>query len=135
MVSVRTRCQPYNPWFSLYASKARPAGWHFYERRHDMWGKVIGVFVTLGVVGYMFHAMNASNTAIQKAMDNNPATKEEKAMLKQEGIDPNDPDAVKKYAAKKAKEIEEYQHSADGLTGDGTEKTPNQQPPAQQQPQ
>jgi hypothetical protein len=100
-----------------------------------MWARVFGVFVTLGVVGYMFHAMNASNTAVQKAMDNNPTTKAEKEMLKQEGIDPNDPDAVKKYAQKKAKEIDEYQHSADGLMGDGAEKTPGQQQPAPQTPQ
>ncbi len=102
-----------------------------------MWGRVIGVFVTLGIVGCLFYAMNASNTAVQKAVDNSPATKEEKAMLKQEGIDPNDPDAVKKYAAKKARELDDYQHSADGLMGEEPDKprAPQQSPPESQPPQ
>lgn len=102
-----------------------------------MWGKIGGMFVTLGIVGYMFHAMNASDSAVKNVIENNPTTKEEKEMLKAEGIDPNDPDAMKKYAAKKAKEINDYQHSADGLINDGSEKsdTQQQQQQSQQPPQ
>lgn len=96
-----------------------------------MWGRAIGVFATLGLVGYMFHMMNSSDSTVQKAIDKNPTTQAEKEMLRQEGIDPNDPDAVKKYAEKKAKEIDQYQHSADGLIGDDAEKKPQpQQPPS-----
>lgn len=73
------------------------------------------MFVTLGIVGYMFHMMNSSDSTVQKAIDKNPTTQAEKEMLRKEGVDPNDPEAVKKYAAKKAKEIYDYQHSADGL--------------------
>jgi NAD/NADP transhydrogenase alpha subunit len=80
-----------------------------------MWGRVIGTAVSLGIIAYMFHAMNASDSAVKNAVDNNPAMKEQKQMLRDAGVNPDDPEAVKKYAAKKAKEIEEYQHSADNL--------------------
>ncbi len=80
-----------------------------------MWGRIIGVFVSLGVIAYMFHAMNGSDSAVKNAVDNSPAMKEQRQMLRDAGVNPDDPDAVKKYAAQKAKEIEEYQHSADNL--------------------
>lgn len=83
-----------------------------------MWGRLIGTVITLGIIGFMFHMMNTSDTAVKNTVENSPAMKEQREMLRQAGVSPDDPEAVKKYAAQKAKEIDEYQHSADDLIKD-----------------
>jgi hypothetical protein len=79
-----------------------------------MLGRLFGFCVTMGVIFYLFHSMNSSDEAVQKAM-NSPAMQEQKKILEAAGIDPNDPDAVRKYTEKKAREIEQYQNQNGGV--------------------
>ena len=80
-----------------------------------MWMRLIGFIITFAIIGYIFYALNASDRAVKKIGDNNPAVQEQKKILKEQGVNADDPDAVKKAAEKKAKEIDEFQHSADDL--------------------
>jgi hypothetical protein len=80
-----------------------------------MWGRLFGFIITFAIIGYLFYALNASDSAVKKAVDHNPAVQEQKKILKEQGVNADDPDAVKREAEKRAKEIDDYQHSADGL--------------------
>lgn len=80
-----------------------------------MWMRLFGFVLTFAIIGYIFYALNTSDKAVKNVMDKNPAVQEQKKLLKEQGVNADDPDALKKDAEKKAKEIDEYQHSADGL--------------------
>jgi hypothetical protein len=81
-----------------------------------MWLRLVGFALSMLIIAWMFHTMHGSNTQVQKAVDNNPTVKEQKKVLHDAtGVDPNDPEAVRKYTIEQAKKIDEYQHSADGL--------------------
>ncbi|MEZ0223596.1 MAG: hypothetical protein ACAH83_03510 [Alphaproteobacteria bacterium] len=80
-----------------------------------MWMRMFGFIITFAIIGYLFYAMNASDKAVKNALDKSPAVQEQKKILKEAGVNADDPDALKRDAEKKAKEIDDYQHSADDL--------------------
>lgn len=70
--------------------------------------RMIGLIVTLAVIGLMYVAMNRSAT---KAVNENPTVVENGKLLQEAtGVDPNDQKAMRDYAMKQARELEAYQN-------------------------
>lgn len=70
--------------------------------------RIIGILVTLALIGYLFFAMGNS---AEKALNDNLVTAEQKKTLQEAtGVDANDPKALQNYALEQAKKLQEIQN-------------------------
>jgi len=82
-----------------------------------MYLRLLGTVVSLGLVGYLLVATLGSNSKVDKAIDKNPTVVEQKKALQSAGVNVDDKKQLHAYVDQQAKQLEEYEHSADGLTG------------------
>jgi len=70
-----------------------------------MFGRLIGLLITMGIIGYMMYAVLKSDNDVQKSIDNSPTTISNKAALKSAGIDADNKKELEKAMRQQADEI------------------------------
>lgn len=85
-----------------------------------MFGRVIGIVLTLAIIGYLFYSFNKSEELVSKLENSS-----DKAALESAGVDTSRKDNVIDYSAKKAMEIKAFQEQGNELP---TENADDQAP-------
>jgi hypothetical protein len=76
--------------------------------------RIIGFAVTFGVLCMIFFSMSSSNKQIGERIRNDPQYIADREMLKNAGINPDDPKAVEAYMLKLAEDIKRQQEIPEG---------------------
>lgn len=71
--------------------------------------RLIGVLISLAIIGYMFYALNRTDAAVTQAINSNPAMQEQQKTLQGAGVDTSRSGNIADHTAKKAMEIKAYQ--------------------------
>jgi len=80
-----------------------------------MFMRIGGILLSFGIIGYLLWSWISADSKVQKSIDNNPAVQEQKQVLKDAGINPDDKKALEKSLNDATKQLEEYQKQTDDL--------------------
>jgi hypothetical protein len=77
--------------------------------------RLIGVLISLAIIGYMFYSLNRTDTAVNDALNNNPTVQEQKKTLQSAGVNTSSPEGIADDTAKKALAIKAYQDQVNNI--------------------
>ncbi len=74
--------------------------------------RLLGMALTLGIIGYLFYSFNHSKSSVDDAINKNAVVQSNKAALESVGVNTSK-EELEKYAIDQAQQINNYQQQLD----------------------